>query len=159
MHTHILPPAHTRTSAPPHTHTHPLSHPPKALADAFKTTYASEVPQHNGGLAVRLVDEAVGRFATRMGKALVGKSAARGGNSGVQEGTAELTLHDFNLEDPLNMLTRASATSGAAEEGGDAADAALTAQREKEREEREHAQAERVRLQKQALAELEGMIG
>ena len=32
-----------------------------ALVDAFKTTYASEVSGHNGGLAVRLVDAAVSR--------------------------------------------------------------------------------------------------
>ena len=35
-----------------------------ALVEGFKTVYASEVAQHNGGLAVRVVEEAVGRFAT-----------------------------------------------------------------------------------------------
>jgi len=39
-----------------------------ALSDAFATRYKAEVPAHNGGLAVRVVEEAVGRFAARMAR-------------------------------------------------------------------------------------------
>ena len=141
------------------------------LADAFGTVYASEVSQCNGGLAVRLVDEAVGRLANRVQRSFeaLGSGSGNGNGNGsgsgneINNNNAEaqaellnektLTLADFDLESHFEKVQRdrdAAATK---------ADEEMTAL---ERARAADAEAERKRqceAQRAALAELEAMIG
>ena len=121
------------------------------LAEAFGTIYASEVSIHNGGLAVRLVDEAVGRFATRMDRyAQHDASVAEGEKDAAVK---VLTIRDFDLEDHFDALTREATERRTAAEG------LRSAAAEAEAEERRAAAEEREAIRSAALSELEGMVG
>lgn len=120
------------------------------LTEAFATVYASEVAQHNGGLSVKLVDEAMGRFASRMDRSQ--HSAAL--DQGVKPTTpTSLTIRDFDLEDHFDALAREANEKVAAAEGR------LSAAQEAEASERRAEKEAKEALKQEALAELDGMIG
>ena len=124
------------------------------LEEAFNTIYESEISQNNGGLAVRLVEEAVGRLANRVDGELQTLHAA--GTADVKAGLfdeQELTLADFDLESHFDVLQRQQV---------DADRKADEEQTAVEKLRAEEAEALRLKLkaaQKAALDELDAMIG
>ena len=120
------------------------------LQDAFKTVYASEICQHNGGLSVRLVEEAVGRNANRMDQAY--QRAAKIGQTDIEEDTT-LTLADFDLESHFDRIQREQ------EAAENSIEAERTALEQLKAEEEEAMRQETKAKQQAAIQELEGMIG
>ena len=134
----------------------------EGLVSAFQTTYASEMSQHNGGLAVRVVEEAMGRFATRMSR-LMNATAAEASDkvtgSEIRDAVTckELSLRDFNIEDLVSdHVSDAKETKAKAESAQEAAERRV---REAEAAERAEEAAQREKLQVEAMADLEGMVG
>ena len=79
---------------------------PEKLRDAFRSMYASEISEHNGGLAVRLVEEAVGRNASRMDMNMQRMAAVGQEDMNLSEEEKQLSLADFDLEDHFERMQR-----------------------------------------------------
>ena len=128
------------------------------LAEAFNTHYASEISEHNGGLAVRVVEEAVSRFASRMDRLMQLGSCE---DAKAACGNRKLTARDFNLESLMDKNKAKDELPPPVDEDEDESEEAKGERRIAEAEAAEKAEevARRLELQRAAMDELNGMIG
>jgi hypothetical protein len=80
-----------------------------ALAQHIEQNFASEIPQHNGGLAVTLVERAVGQLAQRV---VLGASSVRGGGALRASNARSLLPVDFGIGVSKGVASFGRGTAG-----------------------------------------------
>jgi SpoVK/Ycf46/Vps4 family AAA+-type ATPase/DNA polymerase III delta prime subunit len=138
------------------------------LTHALRTRWASDTKGSNGGFAVKLVEDAVGRLASRVSKQAIAAArrkkqkqqqqqqqqqqlgGAKKGDDGPEEEILDTVLldSDFDVEDRLDTST-----------AGDAEKKRRGVDEEEEESEAQCAARERKEARRQALAELGKMVG